>query len=603
MRRRLPPPWALTALAALVYALATPPTTDLAAQAHRVALARDGVWLFDLSWFGGHHLPGYSVLMPVLGLVLGPALITGLSAVAAAWAFCRLATRTWPGTGGTIAAWWFAAGVGGLQFTGRTTFLLGAALALVTLLVARPGAPAHDAGARRAPWSEGGARDQGPGPGRPVVRAAAGAAGAVLTALASPVAALFLAMIAGAWWLSRLRRLGGPGGDAVVPAVVAGVALLAAAALSAAFPTGGSEPFVASALWPAVVVLAVVLVLLPPEQRALRIGVAIYLVGVLLAGALPTPMGGNATRLAALTGGPVVAAALWGRRPVALAVLALPLVWWQWYPPVRDASQAWGDPSARASYWAPVADDLRARLEGAPGRVEVVPTIRRGEARWMPPAVPIARGWIRQLDRDRSPLFYADLDGPPTPASYRAWLDDEAISWVVLTDAEADHAAEDEAALLRAGRVPGLRRVARGAHWTVWRVEAARPVVGLAGRRSHADATGRAAADGSGRPAAPGAGGTRAPTSGSPHPDHGPADRPRVAAETASTLTVRTPPRALLDVRIRWSPYLRARESGVCITRGAGGWTTVRAGVHDTVTLHTALAVPWRRPDPQDCDR
>lgn len=560
MRRRLPPPWALTALAALVYASAAPPTTDLAAQAHRVALARDGVWLFDLSWFGGHHLPGYSVLMPVLGLVLGPALITALSAVAAAWAFGRLAARTWPGTAGTVAAWWFAAGAGGLQFTGRTTFLLGTAIALGTLLAARP-RDAETPGAR--------ARTGGHDRRTTAVRGAAGAAGAVLTALASPVAALFLAMVAGAWWLSRLRPLGGPGGDTVVPATVAGAALAAAAALSVAFPTGGSEPFVASALWPAVVVLAVVLVLLPAEQRALRIGVAIYLLGVLLAGALPTPMGGNATRLAALAGGPVVAAALWGRRPVALAALALPLLWWQWYPPVRDASQAWSDPSTRASYWAPVADDLRARLARAPGRVEVVPTARRGEARRLPPAVPIARGWIRQLDRDRSPLFYDDLDGPPTPASYRAWLDDEAVAWVVLTDAQPDHAAEDEAVLLRAGRVPGLRQVARGAHWTVWRVEDARPVVALVGERPADTAAGR----------------------------------PRLVAQSASTVAIHTPPGALLDVRIRWSPYLRARERGVCITRGRGGWTTVRAGVHDTVTLHTALAVPRRRPDPQDCDR
>jgi len=595
VRRRLPPPWALTALAALLYAVLAPPTTDLAAQSHRVDVARDGVWLFDLSWFGGHHLPGYSVLMPLLGLVLGPALITALSAVAAAWAFSRLAARAWPGTGGTVAAWWFAAGAGALQFTGRTTFLLGTALALGTLLLAwRPDAR-HAAPGR--PSAAGSGDDRAAtGSSTAAPRGLLGTTGAVLTALASPVAALFLAMVAGAWWLSGLRRAGGRGDDPVVPAVVAGAALVAAGASSLAFPTGGSEPFVASALWPAVVLLAAVLLVLPQEHRALRIGVALYLGGVLLAGALPTPMGGNATRLAALAGGPLVAAALWGRRPVALALLALPLLYWQWYPPVRDAAQAWGDHSARASYWAPVQDELARRVADAPGRVEVVPTARRGEARWITPAVPLARGWIRQLDRDRSPLFYDDLDGPPSAAAYRAWLRDEAISWVVLTDATPDHASEDEARLLRAGRVPGLRRVAGGAHWTLWRVEGARPLAAWA-------ATDDARAGDRGRGTdAPARGGTSgAPVEGRQTTTD---DAPRVVRATPGALAVRVPRAGLVDLRIRWSPYLRARGVGgreACVARGAGGWTLVRSAVHDTVTVDAAPAAPWRRAAPQDC--
>jgi len=598
VRRRLPPPWALTALAALLYAVLAPPTTDLAAQSHRVDVARDGVWLFDLSWFGGHHLPGYSVLMPLLGLVLGPAVITALSAVASAWAFTRLAGRAWPGPGGTVAAWWFAAGAGALQYTGRTTFLLGTAFALGTLLVAwRPG-PSAD-----APAADGEPGDQGDGApaavrvARPGARRAVlGTVGAVLTALASPVAALFLAMVAGAWWLSGLRLAGGRGDDPVVPAVVAVAALAAAGLLSAAFPTGGTEPFSASALWPAVALLAVVLVVLPREHRALRIGVALYLVGVLLAGALPTPMGGNATRLAALAGGPLVAAALWGRRPVVLALLALPLVYWQWYPPARDASQAWGDHSTRASYWAPVQDELARRVAAAPGRVELVPTARRGEARWITPEVPLARGWIRQLDRGRSPLFYDNLDGPPTAEAYRSWLRDEAVSWVVLTDAKPDHASEDEAALLRAGRVPGLRRVAAGAHWTLWRVEDARP---LAAWAATDDAR---RGDGGRGTAAPARGGIPgAPTDERPTTTD---DAPRVVRATPGELTVRVPRAGLVDLRIRWSPYLRARGAGgreACVARGAGGWTLVRSAVHDTVTVDAAPAAPWRRAAPQDC--
>ncbi|CAB4912448.1 unannotated protein [freshwater metagenome] len=595
VRRRSPPPWALTAALALSYLLATPPTTDTAAQWHRVDLARDGVWLFDLSWFGGHHLPGYSVLMPLLGLVLGPAAITALSAVAAAWAFHRLARPLWPGTAGAVGSWWFAAGVGALPFTGRTAFLLGTAIALGTLLVARPGGasggrtrgagrattdagpPTSDAGRSTADDADRAVTAPG-SPSRTGPRTALGVLGGVLTALASPVAALFLAMVAGAWWLGGLRRTGGDGRDVVVPAAVAAAALVAAGALSAAFPTGGSEPFSPTALWPAVAALAAVLVVVPREQRALRIGVALYLVGVLLAGFLSTPMGGNSTRLAAMAGGPVVAAALWGRRPVALAVLALPLLWWGAYPPVRDAAQAWGDPSTRASYWAPVADDLTARVAASPGRVELVPTARRGEARWIPSAVPLARGWIRQFDRDRSPLFYDDLDGPPTPADYRAWLQDAAVSWVVLTDAPLDGASRNEAALLRAGRVPGVVRAGGGPHWAVWRVVRPTPLASWA-----PDDAGARSGD----------------------PGAGPGAAPRTLRTGPGSMTVAVPRAGLVDLRIRWSPYLRVRGqdgAGRCVTRGPGGWTLVRTAVRDTLTVDAAPAAPWRRPGPEDCE-
>jgi hypothetical protein len=559
-RARLLPPWALTALAALLYVALAPPTTDLAAQEHRIAVARDGTWLYDLSWFGGHHLPGYSVLMPLLGLVLGATAIAGLSAVAAGWAFGRLARGLWPGPGGTVAAWWFAGGVGALLFTGRVTFVLGAALALGTLLLAR--GPAHRSGpepARASPPTGG-------------ARLAGSVLGAVLTALASPVAALFLALVAGAWWLgSRPLRVRS------APPAVALAAFVAAVALAVAFPTGGSEPFVASALWPAVGVLAAVLLVLPREQRTLRIGVGVYLVGVLLAGLVPTPMGGNATRLAALAGGPLLAGALWGRRPLALALLALPFVYWQLYPPVRDAAQAWGDPGTRASYWAPVQDALDARLARAPARVEVVPTARRGEVRWLPPDVPLARGWIRQLDRDRGALFYDDLrDGPLTAAAYRRWLDDRAVAWVVLSDAEEDHGSRDEAALLRAGRVPGLRVAARGEHWTLWRVAGARPLAAWARRDSA----------GTG-------------------PDARGAAAPRVLRAGPGALRLRVPRAGLVDVRVRWSPYLRVRRlagaAHACLTRAPGGWTQVRTAGSGSFEVGAGLAAPWRQPSRIDC--
>ncbi|WP_210495549.1 hypothetical protein [Patulibacter sp. SYSU D01012] len=562
MPRRLPPPWALTVLLAVAFLLATPATTDLAAQAHRVPLGGDGAWLVDLSWFGGHHLPGYSVLLPVLGLVLGAPLIGALSAVAAAWAFGRLARAAWPGTPGLVAAWWFAAGAGGLLFTGRVAFLLGAACGLGTLVVAtapgrRPpaGRPAPAADPDRAPPAA------PPSPrgtaARTPARTAAVVAGAALTALGSPVAALFLAMAGAAWTVAT------PRGARRTPAVLTVAAFVAACVLALGFPTGGTEPFVASALWPAVVALAACVLVLPRDQRVLRAGAALYLAAVLASGLLPTPMGGNATRLAALAGGPLLAGALWGRRPLALALLAVPFLYWQWYPPVRDAAQAYGDPSANAAHWRPLADELRARVAAAPTRVEVPPAARRGEARWIPDDVPLARGWVRQLDRDRNPLFYDDLrHGPLTGTAYRRWLDDQAVGWVALTDATPDPASRDEVALLRAGAVPGLTLARRTPDYVLWRVDRPRPLA--------------AWTDGRGGPP------------------------PRVVRMRPGGLRVALPRPGTVDLRIRWSPYLRATR-GVCLHEAPGGWTRMRAAVRGTVDVGTGLAVPWRRAAPAGC--
>jgi hypothetical protein len=55
------------------------------------------------------------------------------------------------------------------------------------------------------------------------------------------------------------------------------------------------------------------------------------------------------------------------------------------------------------------------------------------EAAYVAPAVPLVRGWERQLDTAGNPLFYdADLLNPD---SYRAWLIDSGVRYVALPDA------------------------------------------------------------------------------------------------------------------------------------------------------------------------
>src|SRR6185437_12598423 len=126
-----------------------------------------------------------------------------------------------------------------------------------------------------------------------------------------------------------------------------GLALAAAAlapvvALSLAYPGGGYEPFAATAFWPALAAVALIALLLPRGQlserawRTLRVAAALYALALVGAYALRTPVGGNAARLGPLLAAPLVAGVLWPRHRAVLALLALPLLYWQLATPIKD---------------------------------------------------------------------------------------------------------------------------------------------------------------------------------------------------------------------------------------------------------------------------
>src|SRR5687767_11794053 len=176
---------------------------------------REGFTVWNAHWYGGHHVPGYSLLFPPLGAWLGPRAAGALAAVAAVWLFTRL-------TGDTAARWLFAAGVASNVVVGRMPFTLGVALGVAAWWAAE--------------------RER---------RAAAGALAAATT-LASPVAGIFLV-------LASLTR-GRSAWVLAVPAAAAGIAL------GALFPTGGSERFVATAFWPAIALAGAAALLLAPGR-------------------------------------------------------------------------------------------------------------------------------------------------------------------------------------------------------------------------------------------------------------------------------------------------------------------------------------------------
>jgi hypothetical protein len=505
--RRLPA-WLPAAVLAALYLVLHPSSADLAAQTYRTTLFEQaGFTLWDNGWYAGHHVPAYSILFPPLSALLGPRVVGTLSAVAAAWAFERLVVGEY-GEDGRPAALWFATATAVFLVTGRLTFGLGVAFGVAALLALSRG--------------------------RRLTSALLG----VATALASPVAAAFLALGVAAWGLTHRRE-----GALPLAAGVVAAALAPAAILSVLFPEGGDFPFAADAFLPTLAATLLVLALLPREQRALRLGIAFYAVLLVASAALSTPMGGNAARLGALFAGPVAAVGLWPHRRVALLLLAPALVYWQVSTPIADWARAAGDGSVDSAYYSGLVRFLDARTAAdGPFRVEIPFTDNHWEAARVAPHVPLARGWERQLDRKVNALFY---DGRPlTPAGYRRWLDDNAVAYVALADAPLDYSAKDEAALVRSG--PSyLREVWRDAHWRVYAVARPAPLARGAARVTRLEAD-------------------------------------------AVVLDATRPGRASL--RVRWTPYWRLAEGHGCVARD-GDWTALTLTRPGRVRLAPAFAL------------
>jgi hypothetical protein len=433
--RRYGEPGLAAAALGVAYLIVQPDSADHAAQVFRSGLfANQGFSAWDNFWFGGHHLPGYGLLLPALGALIGPRLVGVLSAVVAAMLFSAIAYRRF-GDRARLGVIWFATATSISLFTGRLTFALGVAVALGAVLAAQRG------------------------------RRALAVFFAALTPLASPVAALFLAFGILAYALAERRRRG-----LELAVITVGVALL----INSAFPEGGTEPFDFSSFEPAILVTVAVFVALPPEERLLRYGVAAYGLALSAAFLIQTPMGGNATRLGALLLGPVLAFGLWRRQRFALILLVPVLIYWQWSPVVRDLEQVSAQPSVKPGYYAPLIDFLRGQPRHDAYRVEVLPEEHHWESAYVPRGIYIARGWERQLDRKLNPLFYqsAPLTGP----QYRSWLDDLGVGYVAVPHAALDYAGLPEKRMLRRGPPRYLERVYQSPDWTVYRVHNPSPL-------------------------------------------------------------------------------------------------------------------------------
>jgi hypothetical protein len=422
-----------------------PPAGDLPAHLYRTELVREGVLLWDTFWYAGHYpLASYSLLYYFPAALVGNELLTLLAVVGSAVLFASLAMREW----GVQARWpsrAFALAACGPLFTGTYAYALGV-LALLACLKALQ---------LRRTWLA--------------------LLCAALTLGFSPLAFLFLSLVLLAVFVVRGRI------DRI--ALAAGAGLLALGALQGGlallFPLDGRYPFFrAGELAPVLglSLLGCALALRAPGGRVLAALFALWALAALVAFAVPSPIGENVTRLrgvalplALLAAGLARYRPRWLALPAVVVGLVYTLTPYVAVIPYRTD----GRPAERV-FWEPALSFLR--THASPDfRVEVVPTGDHWEAYWLPhEGFPLARGWYRQLDIARNPLFY---EAPLQPVAYRSWLRSVGVRYVVLPETQLGRVGEErEAALLRTGR-SGLREVFRSETATIWELPEATPIL------------------------------------------------------------------------------------------------------------------------------
>lgn len=450
-RRRRYPVMIATALAALTHVLwfflFANSGGDLAAQdAWAEFVGRHPDSAYNLAWYGGMHPVSYSVVSPYVMSVLGvrsTMMIAGtVSAGLTALILVRVRAVRNPLACSLAGVFAFLCNA----LSGRVTFGLGMMFALgaVAAVFCWP----HRW--RRRRWA----------------KAAVAAPLAGLATACSPVAGLFLGVAAAALFLNRRR----PGAYALGLAPVLVVALS-----SWLFPFSGTQPmsWASTALPFLFGVLCFLLV--PRDWRTVRTGAAVYAAGTLLTWLIDSQIGSNVSRLVMLFAGVVLLAALpyavpRSRKWYAVLLAFAGLNSWIGFKGVDDVIRTAPDASWTREV-APLINQLQVR--GAEkARVEVVPASSHRESSALSPYINLARGWNRQADMERNPLFYDDT---LNATNYQDWLDRWAVHYVVLPTGAPDSGAELEAELVADG-LPYLKQVWSDENWRLFEVENPTPL-------------------------------------------------------------------------------------------------------------------------------
>lgn len=415
---------------------------DLAAQdAWAEFVGRHPGSAYNLAWYGGTHPVSYSVVSPYLMSVLGVRTTMMIAGTLSAGLLTMLLIRS---RAVRNPLWVSLAGLFGLlanAASGRVTFGLGMMFGLgaVAVVFCWPYRWRYER------WAKG----------------LCAAPLAALATMSSPVAGLFVGLVAVALFLQKRR----PGAWAL------GLAPSVVVALSTwLFPFSGTQPMgFGSAVLP-VVYAGLVYVFVPRTWTTVRITSAVYGLSVLLVWAISSQIGSNITRLAMLFAGAALVAALpftvaRTRKWYALVLAITGFVGWIGFKSADDIVHT--TPAASwARELAPLVNELQ-EVGAEKGRVEVVPARSHREASALAPYVNLARGWLRQADMERNPLFYDDT---LNSANYHEWLKRWAVHYVVLPKGEPDgDGGERERELVQRG-LPYLKQIWGDANWQLFQV-------------------------------------------------------------------------------------------------------------------------------------
>jgi hypothetical protein len=387
-----------------------PPGTDLAAHVYlRWFFVHHGFSLWDNYWYSGRFVfVTYSWLTYPLAAVLGVKPLFVLSIAAAATAFARF-VRYRP------AAFAFAIMWGCYPLTGSLPFAVGVTFALIALNTRRL---------------------------FPLFAALAWAA--------SPVALLllFVVVLGLRRWRAALFTL---------------PLLVLQFALEQAYPPGGNLSFSWEEAGAATILGVSGMVL---ARGRLRGVFAAWQVLVVLAFAIPSPLGENATRLRYLAL-PLALLVLRGR-PLRLALpLALVAASYNVTPLYASLEKSLDERAANAAYWRPAIRWLDAH-RSADFRVNALDTVGHWEAVYLPEAgIPITRGWFRQDDYPQNQILYHPL----TRRRYVRWLRAQGVRYVLVPDDALDYTSKHELAAARS-----LRFRVRTGKITIYEVPDATPI-------------------------------------------------------------------------------------------------------------------------------
>ncbi|MFH9571887.1 MFS transporter [Streptomyces sp. NPDC017230] len=415
---------------------------DLAAQdAWAEFVGRHPDSAYNLAWYGGTHPVSYSVVSPYLMSVLGVRTTMMIAGTLSAGLLTMILIRSRVVRNPLWAA---LAGLFGLlanAASGRVTFGLGMMFGLgaVAAVFCWPYRWRYER------WAKG----------------LCAAPLAALATMSSPVAGLFVGLVAAALFLQKRR----PGAWSL------GLAPSAVVALSTwLFPFSGTQPMAfGSAVLP-MLYAGLVYYFVPRTWTTVRITSAVYGLSVLLVWLISSQIGSNITRLAMLFAGVALVAALpftveRTRKWYALVFSIVGFVGWIGFKSADDVIHT--QPTASwTRELAPLLNELQ-EADAEKGRVEVVPARSHREASALAPYVNLARGWLRQADMERNPLFYDDT---LNSANYHEWLKRWAVHYVVLPKGEPDgDGGKRERELVQRG-LPYLKQVWGDANWQLFEV-------------------------------------------------------------------------------------------------------------------------------------